>query len=66
MPRQRGILNQQPNGDIKMYSHLFKTASGYQLVLSKTSKPIGDVMVYKTAKQAKQYAAKRNAKPWNY
>ena len=49
-----------------MYSHLFKTASGYQLVLSKTSKPIGDVMVYKTAKQAKQYATKRNAKPWNY
>jgi hypothetical protein len=49
-----------------MYSHLFKTASGYQVVLSTTTQPVGTTTLHTTKKEAKQYATTLNATAWNY
>ena len=66
MPRQRGILNTHTQQEIQMYTHLFKTANGYQVVVSTTTQPVGTTTLHTTKKEAKQYATTLNATAWNY
>jgi hypothetical protein len=55
-----------------MYAHLFKNpkrdGGGWQLVITGEGfvEDIREELVFTTKREAKAYAAERNAMPWNY
>lgn len=48
------------------YAHIFKTRSGFTLVLSTGPEPTGTELSFPDKKSAKAHAKSVGAKPWNY
>ena len=48
------------------YAHYFKTSKHHQLVVSESTKPVGEVINFASKKEMQGYVKDNNLKAWNF